>query len=152
KIPAERTWRANPVAPVSVVRLPLVYGPGDPDDRVGKYVRLMRAGASEICLHESVAEWKNARAYVANVGAAVAKVATTGEPGGTYNVADSDDLSEQEWIERIAQVTGWRGRITRVPDGDPAGTVPVDEIPFTANFRQHLRLDTSRLRTELGYR
>ena len=152
KIPAEAAYLTNEDISVSILRLPMVYGPGDPDNRVGKYVSIMKSGVSEICLHERVAAWRNARGYVTNIGKAVALVSTTGERGRTYNVADSGDLTEREWVERIARTLGWTGRLILVPDGDPAGIMPLDELPTNANFAQHLQLDTTRIRAELRYR
>jgi nucleoside-diphosphate-sugar epimerase len=152
KIPAEATYLAHRSASVCVVRLPMVWGPGDPDERVGQYVRLMRAGLAEIRLGESVASWRNARGYVENVASAVALVATSGRGGCVYNVADPGDLTEREWIECIARAAEWKGNVTTVPDSDPVGLKPLSELPARANFAQHLLLDTHRIRSELGYR
>jgi nucleoside-diphosphate-sugar epimerase len=150
KIPAESVFLSNKQIGACIVRLPMVYGPGDVDHRVERYVRLMRSNA-EICLPESVAAWRNARGYVENIAKAIALAATAGRSGSIYNVAEPGDLAEREWIQEIARAVGWSGRVTSVPDGDPAGILPLDELPAHAHFAQHLCLDTLRIRAELGY-
>lgn len=152
KIPAEAVYMSSPALDTGVIRLPMVYGPGDPDDRVGTYARKMSLGAKDVFLHETVGDWRNARGYVSNVASAIALVALKGRNGGIYNVADTEDFTERQWVERVAKASGWRGRVAHVADGDPCGTHPLDEVPIDADFAQHLRMDTSRIRNELGYR
>lgn len=152
KIPAERVFLATPDLPCNIVRLPMVYGPGDPDGRIAPYLRRMIDGRRMILLQERIALWRNSRAYVDNVAAAIARVVLAGVPGRVYNVSEPEDFTEAEWIQGIAGHVGWRGTIVQVPDGSPVGRLGFDEFSSSANFTQHLRLDSSRIRGELGYR
>lgn len=150
KIPAERAYRAARPDAVSILRLPLVWGPGDPDGKVQKYLRLMRDGASEIQVAESAAGWRNARGHVANIAQAIAAVALDPDCG-VYNLADPGDEPEADWIGRIGHAAGWSGRVVTVADGAPDAVIPLDEAPPTANYAQHLRLDTAAVREMIGY-
>ncbi|HSU16591.1 NAD-dependent epimerase/dehydratase family protein [Longimicrobium sp.] len=151
KIPAEQAYfRATDLA-CSVVRLPMVYGPGDPDHRLTPYVRPMLDGRPEIPLQETAARWRNARSYVDNAAAAIARVVEAGAPGRAYNVAELQDFTELEWIRRIGAVVGWQGAVRLVRDGGRLGRPSVSELPETTNFAQHLLMDSSRIRGELGY-
>jgi nucleoside-diphosphate-sugar epimerase len=153
KIPAERAFLGTPELGCSIVRLPMVYGPGDPDDRVGAYLRPMADGRPCIVLQETAAAWRNARAFVDDAAAGIARVVAAGAPGRAYNVAEPGDAPEAEWIRRIGRAAGWRGEVVTVPDdGGRAGRPAVSELPDGSNFAQHLAMDTARIRAELGYR
>lgn len=150
KIPAEQAFLREPELGCSIVRLPMVYGPGDPDDRLGPYVRPMLQGRP-VMLRETVAGWRNSRAYVDNAAFGIARVVQAGAPGRAYNVAEPQDFSEAEWVRRIGQVLGWRGDVRPVPDDGRWGRPSIAEFPDATNFAQHLTLDSTRIRAELGY-
>jgi nucleoside-diphosphate-sugar epimerase len=85
---------------------------------------------------------------VKNVAHAVALAATrTAAVGRIYNVGEPQTFSEAEWARRIADVVGWRGRITVKRDTD----VPFDPR-LAGNLQQHWSTDTGRIRRELDYR
>ncbi|WP_437854456.1 NAD-dependent epimerase/dehydratase family protein [Sorangium sp. So ce363] len=149
KIPAEEAYLA---AGASVVRLPMVYGPGDPDRRLAGYLRRMVDGRRAIWLHAAGAAWMNSRSYVENVAEAIACVVLRGAPGRVYNVAEPEDCSERVWIERIARVVGWGGEVAVAPASEQAWARPaIDELPPEARFEHHVRLDSGRIRRELGF-
>lgn len=149
KIPAEQVFLEADSLPASVVRLPLVYGPRDLDARVGAYVARLRSGRP-FCFERTAAQWRNARDHVANVAHAIALVTLGGAPGRVYNAPGAHDLPERDWARAIAQAAGVR---TPVEVGDRTGERPlIDEFPADADFRQHLRIDDTRIRAELGYR
>lgn len=151
KIPVERAYLAAASLAVSIVRLPLIYGPGDADGRVARYQSRMRDPASAIPLHEDALAWRNSRCALANAVEAVALVVEGGAAGAVYNVAEPDDLAEADWIAQIGAMLSWRGRVEPVAKTEAAG-LPVDDLPLNADFRQHLRLDSSKIRRDLDYR
>ncbi|OYD89708.1 hypothetical protein CDG76_34590 [Nostoc sp. 'Peltigera membranacea cyanobiont' 210A] len=151
KILMEKVFKEETTVPFNIVRLPMVYGPGDPDHRLIPYVRRMLEDDSIIFLQESAARWRNARAYVDNIAHAIALVVERGEAGKVYNVAEPQDFPEEEWVCEIGRQVGWRGCIRYLSDSDPGGRPPIKEFPEGTNFRQHLRFDTTRIRQELGY-
>ena len=67
--------------------------------------------------------------------------------GRVYNVADDVALSTTEWINSIGNAAGWQGKVVSVPTDD----LP-EEMQSHADAKQHLVIDTTRIRSELGYR
>jgi nucleoside-diphosphate-sugar epimerase len=148
KIPVERAVMGDPLLRTTVLRLPMLYGPGDRLHRLWPYVKRMRDRRSHIILPQSLADWRSPRGFVENVAAAIALAATDVHAADrTFNVAESDSYSELEWVELLAARTRWRGDVLIVPDR----TAP-PHLVQRANFRQHWVADSSRIRVELGYR
>ena len=133
--------------PVTVLRLAVVYGPGDPYNRLGGYVRRMDDRREVILLEERVAPWRWSREYVANVAAAIAAVvADPRSAGRVYNVAPTTTLTEEQWVRAIAAAVGWRGEIVRVPS-----EVLPDAMRLGIDVRQEIVMDSLRIRRELGF-
>jgi nucleoside-diphosphate-sugar epimerase len=108
----------------------------------------MSDGRPAIMLSRSLSGWVLSRGYVDNVASGIADAVMDARAANrTNNVADLRALSERHWIEQLADGCGWRGQIVEVPDQ----TVP-SALRLQGNVAQHLVFDTSRIRTELGYR
>lgn len=145
---AAAAWPAAPGAWLTILRLPPLYGPGDPHRRLYPLWRRMRDGRPAILLQRGWAEWRSPRGYVVNMAHAVALAATSPRAAGrVYNCADSGNFSEAEWAAAVGQVAGWRGRVVVVAPGHIPPSMRV--VAATA---QHCAADTSRLRQELGFR
>ncbi len=130
--------------PVTVLRLPMVYGPEDPQRRVAGYVARLEASGGTLRLNPAEASWRCTRGYVEDVAAAVALAALDRRAAGaTYNLGEADALTEGTWLEAVAEAAGWRGEV--VVDSDAAPTLP-------ARWEFPLVTDTSRIREELGFR
>jgi nucleoside-diphosphate-sugar epimerase len=148
KILMERAVQsASELLPATVLRLPMVYGPGDYQLRLFPYVKRMDDGRPAILLSNSHAGWRGLRGYVEDIGEAIALCVTCEQAAHrTYHVADRENLSEAEWVERIAKATGWKGKIVVLPN---------DRLPphlqHDYDYTQDWSLDSSRLREELGY-
>lgn len=132
--------------PVTVLRCPFIYGPLDTQRRLRAYVRRMRDRRPAIVLDQQFARLRWSRGYVENVAAAaVAAISDDRAAGQTYNVAEPDALTEDEWISAIADAFGWDGRVVV----SEAHALPPDlRVPLPS---QDLFADTSRIRDELGY-
>jgi nucleoside-diphosphate-sugar epimerase len=144
KIPVEQVAQSDPVLPATVLRLPMIYGPSDPQRRLSAYLRQMADGRSRIPLDATLARWRCTRGYVEDVAAAIALAATDARSAGrTYNVGEPVARTEEEWVRMIGAAAGWRGEAVAVPRGP---------LPVPADYRQDVTTDTSRIRTELGYR
>lgn len=148
KIPVEREIMREASPPRTVLRLPMVYGPGDRLHRFGPVLKRMLDERPVLVLSEGMAQWRAPRGYVDNVAAAIALAATdTRAADRVYNVAETESMSELEWARRIGEVLGWRGDFLLVPDEEaPPGLQP------PGNTRQHWVTDSTRIREELGYR
>jgi len=142
KIPVERVVLGDPNLPGTVLRLPMVHGPGDPYRRLSPYLKRMNDGRCAIVLDEAMARWKCPRGYVENVAAAIASaVMDDGAAGRIYNVAEPVAYTEAEWVRKIGEVIGWRGEVVTVPRG---------RIPLPYRNDQALDTDSGRIRRELG--
>ncbi len=147
KVAVERVVGSDPVLPATILRLPMVYGPGDPLHRFHPVLKRIADRRRVIPFEELTARWRSPRGYVENVAVAV-ELATSDDraAGRVYNVGEALALSELDWARRIAAGAGWDGRFIVVPrDRAPAHLVS------PANLEQHWAADTSRIRAELGY-
>ena len=121
KIAVEHTVLQCAELPVTVLRLPKVYGPGTNADLRTMY------GARNHPL------WRWTHGYVENVAAAF--VLAAGQPvaaGRIYNVGEEYTPTVEERLRAL-----------------PPSTLPADENSF--HYEQDIAYDTRRIRRELGY-
>ena len=148
KVEVEREILAGRAVAGTVLRLPMIYGPGDRLHRLAPMLAHMDAGLSDYVLAESIAQWRGPRGYVENVADAIVVAAENERAAGEiYNVAEPDSFSEAEWARRLAYVIDWKGRVVVVPDKD----APANPL-LAANLQQHWTADSQKIRRELGYR
>jgi nucleoside-diphosphate-sugar epimerase len=148
KILAERRVMSDPQLAGTVLRLPMVYGPGDGLHRLFPYLKRMDDQRPAILMDESLAGWRGSRGYVENIAAAIVLALIDERAAGRiYNVAEPEPLKEVEWVRRIGQVAGWSGEVV---------VVPKDRLPehlrWPANLEQQFVVDSTRMRGELGFR
>ena len=111
KIPVERAVMGDAQLPGTIVRLPMIYGPGDHLHRFHPILKRIDDGRSCILFEEGWAAWRGPRGYVENVAAALALAAVSDKAAGrVYNFAERPAFSELEWARKIAAATGWDGR------------------------------------------
>ncbi|PYV97136.1 MAG: NAD-dependent dehydratase [Acidobacteria bacterium] len=147
KIPAERVVMTDPDLPGTVVRLPMVYGPGDPLHRFYPVVKRIADRRRHIIFPEPLAAWRSPRGYVENVAAALALIATDERAARRiYNVCEEPSFSELEWARKIAEEMRW--------DGDFL-VLPIERTPQhllkPGNAAQQWTASSTRIREELGY-
>lgn len=147
KIPVEESYLADGELAGTILRLPAVYGPGDYQHRPYPYLKRMVDHRPAILIDAEAVAWEWSRAFVGNVAEAIAKAVLDDRARGRiYNVAEPPGRTEPRWIEAIAEQAGWSGEII------PLST---DRLPAhlrdDLNREQSLVVDTTRLRTELGY-
>lgn len=145
KILVERAVVSCPNLPATILRLPLVFGPGDPKRRLGPYLRQMNDSRDPILLSADKAAWRWTRSYVENVAAAV--VAAIENPRAASRVYNTGgvNLNEKEWVQSIGAAAGWRGRLVCVPQNE----LPPD-LAEPYDFSQDLVCDAARLENELN--
>ena len=148
KIPVERAILGDRELPGTVLRLPMIYGPGDRLRRLHPVLKRIDDGRRRILFEEGWADWRSPRGYVENVAAAIALAAVSEQAAGrVYNVAEQPAFTELSWARKIAGATGWDGEFVVLPkDRMPAHLVQA------GNSAQHWEADSSRIRRELGYR
>lgn len=133
--------------PVTVLRLPVTYGPLDTQRRLRTYVRQMAEAQPTIVLDARLARLRLSRGYVENIAAAVVAAASDERVTGhrTYNVGEPNALSEADWVRAIGAAFGWKGEVVVA---EPAVLPTELQVPLPA---QDIFADTSRIRAELGY-
>jgi nucleoside-diphosphate-sugar epimerase len=147
KIPVERTVLGDAELPGTVLRLSMIYGPGDHLRRIHPVLKRIDDGRRVILLEEGWASWRSPRGYVENVAAALALAAVSARSAGrVYNVAEAPAFSELDWARKIAAASGWDGGFVILPKGH----APPHLAP-PGNVAQHWEADSSRIRQELGY-
>jgi nucleoside-diphosphate-sugar epimerase len=120
----------------------MVYGPNDPQGRIAG--TLARLRGHTVPVNGAEAAWRCTRGYVEDVAAGIALAALDRRAAGaTYNLGESDALSEREWLQTVAEAAGVACDV--VADHDVAPSLP-------ANWAIPLVADTRRIRSELGYR
>jgi nucleoside-diphosphate-sugar epimerase len=151
KIAVEHAYWSQNMIDWTIIRLPMVYGPGDPDQRLQTYLRQMSVNPDAIYLKQTVAGWRNSRAFVENVAQAIRTVIFHGKSRQTYNYAEPENDTEATWISRIGKATNWSGEVRLIDDSATFGYPAVGELPKTTNFAQDLIMDSTRIRRELGF-
>jgi nucleoside-diphosphate-sugar epimerase len=147
KILAERAVMDNSALPGTVLRLPAVYGPGDPYHRLRPYIKRMEDRRPAILLDEAQASWRWSHGYVENVADAVAlAVVDERAAGRIYNIGEDETPTTAERIQQIGQLEEWTGRVVELP----AARVP-SHLKTPYEPRQDLVVDTRRVRHELGF-
>jgi nucleoside-diphosphate-sugar epimerase len=148
KIAVEEEIMEGPTILGTILRLPMIYGPGDRLHRLFSVIKRLADGRPSMLLPEDFAAWRGPRGYVENIAHAIALAATSdGAAGKIYNVCEEPTLSELAWRTKIAQYMQWRGKFV---------TLPKDKTPrhlwFPGNADQHVVVTSDRIRGELGYR
>jgi nucleoside-diphosphate-sugar epimerase len=148
KIPVENAVLSDPQLPGTVLRLPMIYGPGDHLCRFHPVLKRIEDGRRVMLFEEGWARWRSPRGYVENVAAALALAAVSERAGGrVYNVAETPAFSELDWARKIARAAGWEREFITLPkERMPAHLVQ------PGNSAQHWEADSTRIREELGYR
>ena len=148
KIPVEEAVLGNAQLPGTVLRLPMIYGPGDPLHRFHYLLKRMDDGRSHIIFAEDFAAFRSPRGYVENVGAAVGLAAASAQAvGRVYNVCEAESYSELDWAKKIAAAVGWKGQFVVLPRQETP-----KHLLMPGNAAQHLAGSSQRIRRELGYR
>jgi nucleoside-diphosphate-sugar epimerase len=147
KIPAERIIMNDSEPPGTVLRLPMIYGPGDPLHRFYPVVKRIDDGRCHIIFADALAAWRSPRGYVENVAAAIALAATDERAARRiYNVCEKPSFSELEWAQKIAGEMRWEGKFVTLP----AERTP-PHLMKLGNAAQHWTASSARIRQELGY-
>ena len=133
--------------PATVLRLPMVYGPGDYQHRLFDYLRRMDDGRPAILLSKGMASWRSERGYVEDMGEAIVRcIVSERAAGRTYHVAENLVINEADWVRRIGEAAGWKGRIVELPEEQMPAHLREDY-----DTAQNLTLNTTHIREELGY-
>jgi nucleoside-diphosphate-sugar epimerase len=147
KILVERVVMSDASLPGTILRLPMVYGPGDYQHRLFSYLKRMDDNRPAILLDEAEAQWRWTHGYVENVADAIAMAVTDDRAAGRiYNVGEPFTFTMAEWVGKVGRTAGWQGRVVSVSNG----RLP-EPLRWGINAEQDIVVDSSRIRRELGY-
>jgi nucleoside-diphosphate-sugar epimerase len=148
KIPVEQVVMGDSEIRGTVLRLPMIYGPGDPLHRLHPILKRIDDGRLAILMQEELAQWRGLRGYVENVAAAITLAVVSPQAAGRiYNVAELESFSELEWAQNVGRVAGWKGTVLTLSKQQTPAHL---QIPY--NAAQHWIASSARVREELGYR
>jgi len=148
KILVERVVMSNANLPGTILRLPMVYGPGDYQHRLYSYLKRMDDQRPAILLDEAEAQWRWTHGYVENVADAIAlAVQDERAAGRIFNVAEPFTFTIAEWLTLVGKIAGWQGSIVTISKG----RLP-EPLRWGINAEQDIVVNSSRIRKELGYK
>ena len=147
KILVERAVLSNPALPGTVLRLPAVYGPGDPHRRLRPYIKRMDDARPAILLDAVHGVWRWTHGYVENVAAAITRSVLDGRAAGKlYNIGEAAVPTMGERVREIGRQIPWHGAIVALPS---ERIPPHLRTPYEP--RQDLVLDVTRFSAELDF-
>jgi nucleoside-diphosphate-sugar epimerase len=146
--------------PVTLVRMPAVYGPNDSRRRFIEWTKRMVDGRPAVLLEPGMANFRWTHGYVENVAHALALAVTTPHADGVtariYNVGEAPPSRDAgftngaptvaERLHWVARAAGYRGKIVVVPrDRCPAHLI------YPLHFEHDVVTSDARIRAELGF-
>ncbi len=148
KIPIERIVMNNDELPGTVLRLPMVYGPGDYQHRLFPYLKRMDDNRPAIIVDEHMANWRSSRGYVGDIAHGITLAITDERASGNiYNICEPTAQKEIDFIKLVAEAADWRGEIA---------VRKSEQLPETLRdehaTEHHLDVSSEKIRKNLGYK
>jgi nucleoside-diphosphate-sugar epimerase len=148
KIDVEKVVLADREFSGAVLRLPMVYGPGDYIHRFHHVLKRMDDQRPFILYSDDVAAWHTPRGFADNVGYGIALAATSEKAvGRIYNICEEESFTELEWAKKIAEAADWKGEFIVLPREKAP-----KHLQYPRRIEQHLIASSARIREELGYK
>jgi len=148
KILVERLAQSESELQTTILRMPVVYGPKDPQVRIFDYLRRMDDGRKTILLGKQQSKWQLTRSYVEDIATAVVLAGEDQSSGNfIYNIGESEALTEIEWVKMVGQAAGWTGEVVTIEDE----SLPT-HLSQDYDWRQHLTIDTDDFRSKFNFK
>ncbi len=146
KIPLEAALVARPGLGGVVLRLPMVFGPGDRQRRFRWIVRPMLAGEPRLTADPAWLRWRTTYGYVEDVAQGLATAAThPAAAGRIFNIGRGDVGDHRDWIDRFAAALDWQGQVAEARAGPDSPLAALD-------LSYPLIIDTRAFREACGWR
>jgi nucleoside-diphosphate-sugar epimerase len=147
KVLVEQVLMRQTDLPTTILRFPAVVGPKE-HRRFHRWLQPMLRGDAELQIQKEWARWRWTHGFAEDVAESVVLAATNSSAAERiYNVGESPTPTMVERLADFAHAAGWRGQMFEVPASDLCEN---DRMP--QNFAHHIAYDTTRIRTELGYK
>lgn len=142
KLDVEEHWLARGAV---VLRLPMVYGPHDPQCREDLVLRRIRAGRQQMPIGAGNLLWT--RAHVEDIATGVLAALDTRDANGlAVNLGEPQTMPTIEWLKQIMRAADARLELVPVPDQALASDLVVTGAPA-----QHLLASVHRAEHLLGW-
>jgi nucleoside-diphosphate-sugar epimerase len=139
----EKVALAQDELPVTVTRLPGVFGPRDYQRRIGNMIDKLEKSDGLVKLYPTAADFRWTWGYVFNIADMLIECALDRRPGNhIYNLGYADSLSVMQMHQMVADLLGWEGEIIATEEGV---TKP------TGDYAQHWNSDSSKFRRDFNY-
>ena len=140
---AERVALGQQDLPVTITRLPAVFGSGDYQRRVGEMIDKLQASDGELKLHPIQAKFRWTWGYVENIADMLLECVGDRRSGNRiYNLGFPAGVSVVELYEMVADVIDWDGSIVVTED---------DTAEPEQNLTQHWIADSTKFRRDFNY-
>jgi len=132
----------------TVIRAPMIFGPGDKQHRFKWAIDAVKQGGL-IRLDERAGKWPNSYGYRPDVAEAMVVAALDPRAAGRiYNVGQDFVRNPIQWLLSFAVMLNTPIEVETVPAAEKA---LLFERAEATDLRYPLTLDTTRIRTELGF-
>lgn len=139
KILVEKAALSSPHMDAIILRLGMIYGENDGNHRFRSFIQSLER-SEDMVMPRNMASWTASKGYVKDIAHGIYLAAMKGRSGEIYNLAEERPVSEEVWFHRIATLLHREPRLQVEDRGDK-----------TANWKQHLTVDTTKIREQLGY-
>ncbi|MEO8759191.1 MAG: NAD-dependent epimerase/dehydratase family protein [Devosia sp.] len=148
KIVLEEAAAADRRFETTVIRAPMIFGPGDKQHRFAWAINAIRAGGP-MRVDARGAGWLNSYGYIDDVAEAMVLAANSPKAAGrTYNVGQANVRTQLDWLRAFADALGSSANIEIVPAGQGG---LLSERADASNLDYPLTIDTARIRSELDF-
>lgn len=146
KLLVEGLTRSEMKIPSTILRLPVVFGPNDPQSRTFVYVSRMNDKRPTLLLGKKQSNWKVTRGYVEDVADVIAACALKDDgESHVFNVGEREPVNERQWVEELARTMNWDGEILEIDDSQLPSHLIED-----FDWNQDLTIDCSSVKEYLG--
>ena len=147
KIPIEQAVRRL-ACEWTILRLPMVYGPGDKQHRFRWAIEPMSEGEATLTVPERWARWVTTYGYIDDVAAGVALAACHSDARNEiYNLGELNPVDHETWVSRFADAIGWTGKFATGAESTDF-TRRIQSLDLGIPFR----VTTHKIRQALNYR
>lgn len=148
KIVLEEAALGDPRFAATIIRAPMIFGPGDKQHRFAWAIAAVRQGG-RIAVDARAAHWPNSYGFVTDVAEAMVQAALAPQAAGRiYNVGQPFIRTPVGWLERFAGLLGQKIDIEIVP---PEAKGLLWQRAEAMDLGYPLTLDTGRIRRELDF-
>ncbi len=147
KIEVERLALEASHIKATIVRLPMMYGPGDIQHRFLPFLQQMWDRCPAIAIDETFASWKGCWGYIDNAVDAICLAAEQKQASGQiFHVAQKKMPTILEILQLLRQESGWQGKIIITQEA-----APLPSLSRLYCTKQSLDLDLTFIEQQLGY-